>query len=59
VDRKKLSPPDENGLMIEPDIPEEFAKGLSRYLESSELTAKMVAAGKNMLKQYPAWNNAG
>jgi glycosyltransferase involved in cell wall biosynthesis len=44
---RKLSPPDENGLMVEPDNPEEFAKGLSRYLESAELTAKIAAAGKN------------
>jgi hypothetical protein len=29
--------------MVEPDNPEEFAKGLFRYLESAELTA----AGKN------------
>jgi glycosyltransferase involved in cell wall biosynthesis len=33
--------------MVEPDNPEEFAKGLSRYLESAELTAKIAAAGKN------------
>jgi hypothetical protein len=43
VDEKKLSPQDENGLMVDPDNPEESAKGLFRYFESAELTA----AGKN------------
>jgi hypothetical protein len=47
--------PDENGLMVEPDNLEEFAKGLSRYLESPVLMSKMAVAGKIMLKLCSAW----
>ncbi|MDB4582900.1 glycosyltransferase [Draconibacterium sp.] len=59
---EEIVTPDENGLMVEPNSPEEFAKGLSQYIESPDLRVKMATAGKahaaavfslgHMLDQY-------
>jgi len=36
----------ENGLMVAPGNPEEFARGLAQYINSPELRQKMAVAGK-------------
>lgn len=43
---EEIVAPGENGLMVEPNNPEAFAKGLMLYIESPELRQRMAASGK-------------
>ncbi len=43
---------EKNGLLVPPKNPEAIAKAIARIIEDKKLTKKLIATGKNDVKQY-------